>query len=606
MTKMLDFVEGMKLPLDILMQPIFLGGNRGGGKTHGAKKLFEAGHDAGAQCISIAPVGKWWSLRLGKDGKSAGLKDVFVFGGTHGDVPLTPESGRVIAKILVEKRIHAVIDVSLMRKGERSRFLADFLEEFWLLKKLEDESYPVVLFFEEAHAIVPQKPGPEQLRMLGAAEDLVREGRNHGVGVVLIDQRSAVVNKNVIALVEVIIVLRTIHHLDRDTYELWCTDKGDDVTWLKEVKGLQAGEAFIYAPGLSIPVTRVKILKIRTFDATKTASIGDKIAKVGTLSKVDISGLKDDLAAIVVEAEKNNPIVLKKRIAELEKDLKAEKGDSKKAVEIGLRAHGSLAAEKTKVQQEKVVLKADITRLLKSLETLVLVEVKFDTSTKAVRAQMERLVESISKARTVETARTVMVPTPRGPVKVKMVEPKYETTYETIPQRVPVAIKDVDSTKLKAGARKMLAALWQFDPKPLTRPQLGSLVGLPHDKSTFGSYLSNLFLGGFITKVGDDVALLDVGRDLVSNGSPPPPLTHGTLMQIWRPRFKSGARAMLDHLVQQYPMKVSREDLGNFLGLPHDKSTFGSYLSNLSSSGLVEKEGKDFLSASPTLFPERT
>lgn len=194
MGKTLDIAIGKKLPLDILMQPVALLAQRGWGKTVTAKGCYEAAHDAGAQCITIFPTGKWWSLRLAADGKGPGLTDVFIIGGPHGDVPLTPSSGKVIAKLLVEKRIHAVLDVSLLRKSERHRFLADLFEEFWLLKKLENENYPVVLFIEEAHAIAPQMLRQGQIdeaRMLGAVEDLAAEGRNHGIGIVLLDQRSA-------------------------------------------------------------------------------------------------------------------------------------------------------------------------------------------------------------------------------------------------------------------------------------------------------------------------------------------------------------------------------------------------------------------------------
>lgn len=287
MSKNLDFAIGKKLPLDILMQPVFLGGGRGSGKTSGAKTLFEAAYDAGAQCVAIAPTGKWWSLRLAADGKGKGLEKVFVFGGPHGDVPLTPDAGATIARLCVERRIHAVLDVSLLRKGERARFLAAFLEEFWLLKKIENESFPVVLFIEEAHAVVPQRPQPEEARMLGAAEDLVREGRNHGIGVVLLDQRSAVVNKNVLALVEVLIVLRTIHHLDRKTFSDWIVEKGAPTDFVEKLPSLKAGEAYLYAPVLEL-FERIQMRMPRTFNATATASVGERVSKVGALTQVDI------------------------------------------------------------------------------------------------------------------------------------------------------------------------------------------------------------------------------------------------------------------------------------------------------------------------------
>src|SRR5687767_13533366 len=86
--------DWIDLPLAMLMQTIFFGGYKGSGKTTSMKKLYEAAHEAGAQCVSVAPLGKWWSLRISKNGKGRGLKGVVVFGGEYGDVPVAPGSGR--------------------------------------------------------------------------------------------------------------------------------------------------------------------------------------------------------------------------------------------------------------------------------------------------------------------------------------------------------------------------------------------------------------------------------------------------------------------------------------------------------------------------------
>ena len=129
--------------------------------------------DADAQVVALDPVGNWWGLRVDADGKSKG-KEIFVIGGEHGDVALVPEAGAKIAKLIVEKRISAVLDLSPFRQGERKRFAADFAEALFHLKKTQRSA--VHVFVEEAQLFAPQRPGPDEARMLGAFENIVRLG----------------------------------------------------------------------------------------------------------------------------------------------------------------------------------------------------------------------------------------------------------------------------------------------------------------------------------------------------------------------------------------------------------------------------------------------
>lgn len=132
--KKLRIAEDLALPLDAVTQTLAAIGRKGAGKTYLATMVAEQMLDAGAQVVALDPVGNWWGLRVGADGKSKG-KDLFVIGGDHGDVPLAPEVGARIARLIVEKNVSAVLDISGFRLGERKRFAADFGEELLHLKK---------------------------------------------------------------------------------------------------------------------------------------------------------------------------------------------------------------------------------------------------------------------------------------------------------------------------------------------------------------------------------------------------------------------------------------------------------------------------------------
>lgn len=92
--------HSLDLPLEAVTQTFALLGVRGSGKTHAAVVLVEQIVRAGQRVAVLDPLGVWWGLRAGADGGSAGLP-VVIAGGDHGDVPLEPASGGVMADFVV-------------------------------------------------------------------------------------------------------------------------------------------------------------------------------------------------------------------------------------------------------------------------------------------------------------------------------------------------------------------------------------------------------------------------------------------------------------------------------------------------------------------------
>ncbi len=128
------FGNGFELPANIVTQAVGIMGRRGSGKTYTATRLFELLHAESAQQIVIAPTGVWWGLRLAANGKGRGL-DVPVLGGLHGDIPLEPDTGALIARTLVEAGCSMILDVGQMTKTGERRFATDFAEELFQWKK---------------------------------------------------------------------------------------------------------------------------------------------------------------------------------------------------------------------------------------------------------------------------------------------------------------------------------------------------------------------------------------------------------------------------------------------------------------------------------------
>jgi hypothetical protein len=160
----------------------------------------------------LDPVGAWWGLRSSADGKSDGLP-LPVLGGAHGDVPLQAAAGALLADVVVDTGQSLVLDLSDFSKTEQRRFVTDFAERLYTRKARNRALLHLVL--EEADEFAPQRVSAGDARMVGAIEQLVRRGRGRGIGLTMITQRSASLNKSVLEQTDVLIVMRTTGPRDR-------------------------------------------------------------------------------------------------------------------------------------------------------------------------------------------------------------------------------------------------------------------------------------------------------------------------------------------------------------------------------------------------------
>jgi hypothetical protein len=143
--KNLEISSTLSLPIDAVTQKLAMLGRTGSGKSYAATKLAEEMLDAGAQIVALDPVGIWYGLRTGYS--------IPVFGGLHGDIPLEVGGGALIADLIVDRRISAVVDVSQFESdADKARFARDFAARFYFRQKQKPS--PVHLFLEEAQEFV--------------------------------------------------------------------------------------------------------------------------------------------------------------------------------------------------------------------------------------------------------------------------------------------------------------------------------------------------------------------------------------------------------------------------------------------------------------------
>ena len=146
-------------------------GVSGSGKSYGAGVFVEKLLKKKSRACIIDPLGVWFGLRLSADGKRPSGFDVVIFGGKHGDLPLTEHSGALIGETVAGMTESCIIDLSEIgtKAGER-RFMLAFLTALYR----KQSGSPLHLVMDEADMFAPQqvrdKDG-EAMKLLGIDPD---------------------------------------------------------------------------------------------------------------------------------------------------------------------------------------------------------------------------------------------------------------------------------------------------------------------------------------------------------------------------------------------------------------------------------------------------
>jgi len=184
MTTGLRVAEGVDLPLELITSSNGILAKKGAGKTSAAVVLLEEMHQVGVPVIVVDPKGDWYGIRTSASGDRPGLP-IPVLGGRHGDVPLDATAGELVADLLVDQKLSAILDVSEFTKAELRRFLKAFGDRFY---RRADRT-PTHLFLEECHEYLPQQVRGENAALVETWQRIVKQGRFKGLGVTMASQR---------------------------------------------------------------------------------------------------------------------------------------------------------------------------------------------------------------------------------------------------------------------------------------------------------------------------------------------------------------------------------------------------------------------------------
>lgn len=550
----------LSLPLDIATEAVAVLGRRGKGKTNTAGVIVEELVGHGVPVCVVDTVGVWWGLRSSKSGKGAGIP-VVVFGGTHGDLPLEEASGKIVAEVLVNRRISAVIDTSQLSKTAARRFLTDFVTAVYRLNR-----DPFLFVFDEADELAPQHPRAEGARLLGAMEDFVRRGRARGLGVILVTQRPAVLNKDVLTQIEVLVAHGLTGPRDVAAIDEWVRLHADEDE-ARQVKatlaGLPIGTAWVWSPSWLGILRKVSVRPRRTFDSSATPKVGVTTTLPRARAKIDLAELGDAITATIERAAADDPRELRKRITRLERELDRERQNVKvrtQEVPVEVPVPGITDEDRRLIRDAQ----QQITDMLGVLSTLQegLGQIGAEDGPRPLPPAGARTPDARAR---------------RAPAREPVPTPPMSVSSST------GVTSSTTTGALGKAERSILAVLATHGPR--THSQIALQSGYSGKGGGFNNALSRLRSTGRIVGGRDRIEITEQGLEDLGAFTPLP--TGPDLLDHWMSTLGKAERSILAVLVEAWPDSLTNEEIAARTDYSAGGGGFNNALSRLRTLELI-------------------
>lgn len=576
----LHIARGFHLPLDVVTEAVGIVATRGAGKSFTSAVLLEEAAAARVPFVVVDPNGVYFGLRSNAAGDGPGLA-VYVLGGPHGDLPLEPIAGKLIADLVVDSGHSFVLDLSdLLTKAAARQFVADFLEH--LHRRKARARTTLLLVIDEADEFAPQNPRGETARSLGAMETIAKRGRAWGLGIVMITQRTQALNKDVLDLIETLIAMRQLSERSRAAVKGWIADKDlrDDSGVIESLQSLPTGTAWVWSP-LRGMLEKVQVRRIRTFDSYATPKPGEMRQEPSARTELDLDALGEQMRQTVQRAKDSDPKELQKRIRELEAENQrlADRPSEAQTVEV----------EKLVEVRVPVVDEDKLARLTN------------------MQSSLSEALDSITVLAT-KITETVEAPAPaQAPAPAVLVKRRLDD-LPLLKQELLHARNG--NTAVSAPEQKVLDALGWFEAMGIgepTRIQTGFVAGYKVSKKgggTFAQIIADMTRTGLIEQGRGSVRLTEHGRSLAQD--PGLGHTNEAMQSAVLERLADPERKILRELLIHYPHSVTRIDLGAATGYTvtaKGGGTFAQLLANLKTLGLIDYPRPAHVAALAVLYP---
>jgi hypothetical protein len=618
MTK-LHLSPDLVLPLEAATRRLAILAMSGAGKSNVAVVLAEQMFAAGIPWVAIDPKGDWWGVRSSKDGKGPGLP-IAILGGLHGDVPLEPTSGKMIADMIVEQRLTCVLDISEFEDRQKQwGFLIDLGET--LLRKNRQVLH---LFLEEADEYLPQRTTDRGnlLKCLGVWMRVVKRGRFRGIGSTQITQRNASLNKDTLYQAEALIAMRAAGKADRDAVKGWVEHHSSSAEIVSSLPTLADGEAWVSSPAWLKLTKRVQFNRRHTFDSGSTPVLLKGKTAPATLADIDLDKLRTRMAASIEKAKADDPVELRRTIATKDREivaLKKQVGTAKPVVDEGAVAKAVDRARTEWARGLKRLVGKDLARLSGAIDTLKPLAGRLDSMLADVVTAYLALDGTLSPngelAPAVFTSAIPAVPTVRSldeATRFVRTPPGVLKAAEGVAEEVFPPAVHVDGS-LAPGAQKLLNAAAKLASVNITSPtrgQVAAIAGVSPTSSTTDKHFGFLVKNGFFAGDGaGGVQLTASGKAAAALVESPPSLEE--YVAEWQQLLGSSSeRKLYDAMVGRAPPNPSlstpirRAALAELAGISSTSSTTDAAFSRLIGLDLLVKAADGEVKPGRAMFPE--
>lgn len=265
--------ETLDLPLDALMRhSLAVLGMTGTGKSNTVARIFEQLMGFGVPGVIVDIANEYW-----------GLKEKFgiiVAGSSspHTDIIITdPAQAAALAVWSLRERMPVILSLRNYKPDMRYEVLLAYMDALW--EEAAKIRRPYKIFLEEAHNWVPQSGKAPTTDILTT---IATEGRKDGLSLVVIGQRSARIDKNVLTQCGIVILHRLWMANDLNVFN----DTFGRLKWLRQkVVELSDGSAVLASDK---GVHEVRVLLRETYHAGYTPGV-DTVDEASPPALTDIS-----------------------------------------------------------------------------------------------------------------------------------------------------------------------------------------------------------------------------------------------------------------------------------------------------------------------------
>ncbi|WP_425618071.1 DUF87 domain-containing protein [Anatilimnocola sp. NA78] len=566
----------------LIVSRLLVTSSSGGGKSWLLRKILEE-VSATTQTIVIDPEGEFASLRE--------LRDM-VLVGPDGDLPADPRSAGLLARRLMEKNVSAVIDIYELPPTKRREFVANFCQTLVDLPKALWR--PCFVAIDETHEFAPEG---DNFASSEAVALLSSKGRKRGFCPLFATQRLSKLSKDVAAEAKVRFVGQTNLDVDQRRAADFLGFPKNRWTELRDLSQPGSeGEFFAVGPALNDRgVIRFRSGKV----ATTHPKAGEGRKLEPPKPSRHIAALLGELKDLPQQAEKeaNDLAAAKKRIADLECELKLKPAPTLDVAFVQRAVDTALNTERSKVSAERStersMVKLAIAELKKARDLYADVQ---SILAKVIGDLIGDQIERPSfPALSLSTSITNSVKSIQAPPPKVVNQPRKE------------AVGDLAINKTQ---QRILDALAWYESIGIYEPtniQLGAIALIDTSGGHFSNVIGPLSTNSLVTRGDGKVALTTLGRSYASTLTSITTLDeyHDMLRARVRKAKSAGGKTIeiLDAVIAAGSCELTTEYIGEVVGIDPTGGHFSNMIGPLGTLGLIERN-RGIVKPTNLLFPK--